>query len=130
MNFDERIKATMTLQQVHPETNCAERIEHKKEEEGVDEKTYASMDLLRGHLSILAWNLMLAICKLRLSLSMAVVLELDLLGTRAGRLSTGRGGGWWHLRGLQLAFHALSSYFGPATGGSTCCGSLSRANLS
>ena len=89
MSFDERIKATMTLQQVHLETNCAERNENKKEEEGVGEKTYASMDLLRGHLSILAWNLMLAICKLRLSLSMAVGLELDLLGTRSGRVSTG-----------------------------------------
>ena len=38
MNFDERIKATMTLQQVHLETNCAERNENKKEEEeGVGE---------------------------------------------------------------------------------------------
>ena len=34
MNFDQRIKATiMTLQQVHLETNCAERNENKKEEE-------------------------------------------------------------------------------------------------
>ena len=34
MNFNERSKATtMTLQQVHLETNCAERNENKKEEE-------------------------------------------------------------------------------------------------
>ena len=31
--------------------------------------TYASMDLESGHLSILAWYLMLLICKVRLSLS-------------------------------------------------------------
>merc|ERR1719192_2639246 len=36
----------------------------------------ASIDLLRGHLSILAWNLMLAICRLRLSLSMLLLVEL------------------------------------------------------
>merc|ERR1712141_742337 len=41
----------------------------------------ASMDLLRGHLSIFAWNRMLAICKLRLSLSMLIRL---LLRVRSG----------------------------------------------
>merc|ERR1712107_518965 len=56
----------------------------------------ASMDLLRGHLSILALNLMLAICRLRLSLSMLLLvelleLELRLLEKASGPgLSTGR----------------------------------------
>ena len=45
--------------------------------------TYASMDLLRGHLSILAWNLMLAICKLRLSLSMACSVSGEMSSTPA-----------------------------------------------
>ena len=36
--------------------------------------TYASIDLESGHLSILAWYLMLLICKVRLSLSMVLVL--------------------------------------------------------
>ena len=72
------------------------------------------------------------------------------VGPRAGRVSTGRrrlveeeeeeeaggggggGEGWWcHLLvGLQTAFRGLSSYFYPPTGGSTCCGTLSRATLS
>merc|ERR1711953_1315386 len=48
----------------------------------------ASIDLLRGHLSILAWNRMLAICKLRLSLSMLIRLVEFAQGTMSGRLST------------------------------------------
>ena len=77
--------------------------------------TYASIDLLRGHLSILAWNLMLAICRLRLSLSMLLLvelleLELKLLEKASGPgLSTGRllvavGLTCQARRGLQLAF--------------------------
>ena len=38
--------------------------------------TYASIDLDSGHLSILAWYLMLLICKVRLSLSMLLLLLL------------------------------------------------------
>ena len=48
------------------------------------------MDLLSGHLSILAWKRMLAICKLRLSLSMAVVGLFRGVWRRAGQVSTGR----------------------------------------
>ena len=79
--------------------------------------TYASIDLLRGHLSILAWNLMLAICRLRLSLSMLLLvlvelleLELKLLEKASGPgLSTGRllvavGLTCQARRGLQPAF--------------------------
>merc|ERR1719167_1952869 len=56
----------------------------------------ASMDLLRGHLSILAWKRMLAICKLRLSLSMAAVWLLG-LGRGLAEYRLG-GGGWWRRR--------------------------------
>ena len=78
--------------------------------------TYASMDLLRGHLSILAWNLMLAICRLRLSLSMLLLLvlvELKLLekeekasgpGLSTGRLLVAVGLTCQARRGLQPAF--------------------------
>ena len=77
--------------------------------------TYASMDLLRGHLSILAWNLMLAICRLRLSLSMLLLvelleLELRLLekaggpGLSTGRLLVAVGLTCQARRGLQPAF--------------------------
>ena len=93
-------------------------------------KTYASMDLLRGHLSILAWKRMLAICKLRLSLSMAAVWLLG-LGRGLAEYRLGGGGWWCHLLvGLQTAFRGLSSYFYPPTGGSTCCGTLSQETLS